>query len=546
MASSRIAHPMRGLTYQLSKLAVRQNAVPKSLSTSFARPITTSTSSQAAVSSITTSVHDTPPQAITTSAVKPLADQTVLATIHQFPSLEPLRIQRYPANHLYLPTRKDILHRAVVFEGDSHRLGTAATKTRWEVHGSHRKLAPQKGTGRARVGDKQSPIRRGGGVAHGPQPRDFSTDLPRKIYDLAWRTALSYRFRKGELIIVDNAIEIETPSAPYLEHIFKLHERERGKGRSLLITGENRPILEQALDKMGRRRQALTWEEVDVKDLLELSRIIIERSALYNILRHHQSDLTHSKSPPFIKPAVKTDLLQIPGWKQFRKLMQTDPSERDAIRPDIYESVAHARLQEASQLPDGPAKARLQVSVFDLAAEAKDLRRAQLPKAGPLEAEYNDLEAELASMQDPTRQKKGLVALCETLVRWRDVVYQSAVLQAEAAENRRDACAHRGELERANAYQDEASDLRTDVAAVEIELFEAHAQLAEARVDVCLLNGDSAGAAEQREYAQEMQDQVARLQLEAEGLTEEGEEGEVLSEEAVVPEQNVEKEKPRN
>ena len=69
--------------------------------------------------------------------------------------------------------------------------------------------------------------------------RDFSTDLPRKIYDLAWRTALSYRFRKGELIIVENAIEIETPSAPYLEHIFKLHERERGKGRSLLITGEN-------------------------------------------------------------------------------------------------------------------------------------------------------------------------------------------------------------------------------------------------------------------------------------------------------------------
>ncbi|CAI6332397.1 unnamed protein product [Periconia digitata] len=514
MASPRISHPMRGLPHQLNRLAIRQDAVPKSLSTSFARPITTSTSPRAAISPNTTPVDGPVP------TVTPFAEQTVLATIHRFPSLEPLRLVKYPSNHLYLPTRKDILHRAVIFEGDSTRLGTASTKTRWEVHGSARKLAPQKGTGRARVGDKKSPIRTGGGVSHGPHFRDFSTDLPKKVYDLAWRTALSYRFRKGELIIVENAMEIESPSHRLLEHIFKLHERERGKGRSLLVTAADRPLLGQALEKMGRRRQALTTDEVDVKDLLELSRVIIERRALDSILKNHQRDLTNTKPSRLTYPSDPYELLRIPGWKQFSTLMQADPSERDAIRPDIYESVAHARLQEASKLEEGPEKGRLQTSVFDLAAEAKDLRRAQLPKPDPLEAEYADLEAEITHLRDPAAQKKAMVTLSETLVRWRDIVYQSAVLQAEATENRRDACAHRGELERADALQNEASDLRTDVAAVEIELFEAHAQLAEARADVCLLNGDRTGAAEQREHAQEMQAQAARLQEESEDVNE--------------------------
>lgn len=93
----------------------------------------------------------------------------------------------------------------MIFEADAARQGTASTKTRWEVRGSGRKLYRQKGTGRARVGDKNSPLRRGGGVSHGPKPRDFSTDLNRKVYDRAWRTALSYRYRRGELVVVDGA-----------------------------------------------------------------------------------------------------------------------------------------------------------------------------------------------------------------------------------------------------------------------------------------------------------------------------------------------------
>ena len=98
------------------------NALQKSLCTPSARSITTSAPANATISTIRQPGADYVP-------VKPFEEQTVLATIHQFPSLEPLRFEQYPANHLYLPTRRDILHRAVVYEGDMTRLGTASTKT---------------------------------------------------------------------------------------------------------------------------------------------------------------------------------------------------------------------------------------------------------------------------------------------------------------------------------------------------------------------------------------------------------------------------------
>ncbi|KAI9878057.1 MAG: 54S ribosomal protein, mitochondrial, partial [Watsoniomyces obsoletus] len=117
----------------------------------------------------------------------------ILTTIHSWPTLEPVRWAWCSSSYLDMPLRRDLLHRAVIYEGDAHRRGTASTKWRSEVHGSNRKIQPQKGTGRARAGDKKSPIRRGGGVAHGPKPRSFATGLQRKVYDQAWRTALSHR-----------------------------------------------------------------------------------------------------------------------------------------------------------------------------------------------------------------------------------------------------------------------------------------------------------------------------------------------------------------
>lgn len=223
----------------------------------------------------------------------------VLATVYSFPEMEPLRFTKYPANHLYLPLRRDILQRAVVFEADVHRgMRLANTKNRNEVHGSGRKIRPQKGTGRARLGDKKSPMLRGGGVAFGPKPRDMSTKLPRKIYDLAWRTALSYRYRRGELIVVQKVEDIEMEESRWMEKIMEWNHWGKPDGRSLIVTRRVMPRLFEALNGAvggqpgaGQHGRVKEERDIDVKDLLEMGRVVIEKRSLDQILRDHSSDL---------------------------------------------------------------------------------------------------------------------------------------------------------------------------------------------------------------------------------------------------------------
>ncbi|KAF1969072.1 ribosomal protein L4 [Bimuria novae-zelandiae CBS 107.79] len=528
MASPRIASPMRGVSYQLSRLSLRQDALSKSLSASFARSITTSTSSQAAVSSITTSADKYVP-------VTPFSEQTVLATIHQFPSLEPLRVESWPANCLNLPTRRDILHRAVIYEGDMTRLGTAHAKNRYEVRGSARKIRPQKGSGRARLGDKKSPMLRGGGASHGPRHRDFSTELPKKVYDLAWRTALSYRWRKGELIIVNNHIEIESPSEYLLNHIFELHERERGKGRSLLLTMEDRPLLEQALDKMDRRRQAMTWDEVDVKDLLGPPRIIVERSALLRILHHHKSDLNTDITPKVYGRGKKVDsyYFDMSGWPQFRALMTAAPAEREAVRAEAYESVAYERWQRAEPLPESsPEKLPLTISAFELLAEAKDVTRAQLPTAAYLQVALSKAEDALAKLaEDDPRTYQAHIDVAEAQLALHQRNLDHAELIAQAAEHRRDAFRFKGDEDAAVEQEEIAGDARTDVE-------DATEQVLRSKFDLASCNYEAAMSKEWEgkeamEYKAEVESLRAGLDeiLEKQRLEQEEAEGEELSEE---------------
>ncbi|KAJ9476714.1 54S ribosomal protein YmL6, mitochondrial [Pseudozyma hubeiensis] len=111
------------------------------------------------------------------------------------------------------PARRDVIHSAVVYYLDAQRLGTASTKGRSDVRGSMRKLRPQKGSGQARLGTMSNPILRGGAVAHGPRPRDHSTKLPRRVRELALRSALSSKWRQGDLVVVDNFDWIAPPSS---------------------------------------------------------------------------------------------------------------------------------------------------------------------------------------------------------------------------------------------------------------------------------------------------------------------------------------------
>jgi large subunit ribosomal protein L4 len=103
-----------------------------------------------------------------------------------------------------LPINDDVIWYAINNELANKRLGTASTKDRGEVHGSNAKPYKQKGTGRARRGDKKSPILVGGGTIFGPKPKDFSYSMPKKAKRLALKTILSLKAQSGILKVVED------------------------------------------------------------------------------------------------------------------------------------------------------------------------------------------------------------------------------------------------------------------------------------------------------------------------------------------------------
>src|SRR2546425_11783912 len=105
-----------------------------------------------------------------------------------------------------VPVNEPLIHEAVRSFLANRRAGTSATKTRGDVEGAGRKLWHQKGTGRAQIASLRSPLWKGGGNVHGPQPRDWSYNLPKKMRKRAMCAAISERLREGNLLLVNGWI----------------------------------------------------------------------------------------------------------------------------------------------------------------------------------------------------------------------------------------------------------------------------------------------------------------------------------------------------
>ncbi|MGE5745196.1 MAG: 50S ribosomal protein L4 [Gemmatimonadota bacterium] len=132
---------------------------------------------------------------------------------------------------------EDVLHRAVVTYLANQRQGTAATKTRSFVSGGNQKPWRQKGTGRARQGSTRAPHWRHGGVVFGPHPRDYRMSIPKKVRQLARKSALNARAREGALLVVD-ALAYEKPKTkPFAELLGKLGVA----GRKVLVLTADSP-----------------------------------------------------------------------------------------------------------------------------------------------------------------------------------------------------------------------------------------------------------------------------------------------------------------
>ncbi|MBN2351902.1 MAG: 50S ribosomal protein L4 [Spirochaetales bacterium] len=119
------------------------------------------------------------------------------------------------------------IYHALRNELANRRQGTASTKTRKEIHGSNQKPWRQKGTGRARAGDKKSPLWVGGGTVFGPKPRDYSYKMPRKLKQLAMKSLLSLKLKEEKLQVVEDIALESGKTKDLVRMIQKLAKMEK-------------------------------------------------------------------------------------------------------------------------------------------------------------------------------------------------------------------------------------------------------------------------------------------------------------------------------
>jgi len=168
-----------------------------------------------------------------------------------------------------------LLHQTVVAALASRRQGTACAKTRSEVAGSTRKLWRQKGTGRARVGDRRPPHWSGGGVAMGPRPRSYRQRLPEAAKVEGLRSALSVKAQSGDLIILE---PFELPAAK-TKAVQAVLDALGVSGRTLLVLPEPNEVIWRC----GRNIPGLVIRpasDLNVLDVLTARKAIIIRDAI--------------------------------------------------------------------------------------------------------------------------------------------------------------------------------------------------------------------------------------------------------------------------
>jgi len=172
------------------------------------------------------------------------------------------------------PVNEDLIYEAVRHYQAGIRRGTASTKTRHEVAGSGKKLWKQKGTGRARMGSIRSPIWRHGGTTHGPQPRDYSYHLPRKMQLGALKSALSAKLRDGELRVVQE-FAIGDPKTKLMREALNTIEATRSV--LLVDNGDNRNLKLSSRNLEGVK--LVPTRDVTVYDLLKHNHVLMSEAA---------------------------------------------------------------------------------------------------------------------------------------------------------------------------------------------------------------------------------------------------------------------------
>ena len=168
-----------------------------------------------------------------------------------------------------------VMHQVVNAQLAAKRSGTHSTKTRAEVRGGGAKPWKQKGTGRARAGSSRIPHWRGGGIALGPKPRDYSQRTPKKMKRLALRSALSDRAQSNSVYVVD-AWEFETPSTKAAKTALEAIGTE---GKVLIVTDAQDANTEKSFRNLSNVN-VLSSDQLNVFDILVSDSIVFTKDNL--------------------------------------------------------------------------------------------------------------------------------------------------------------------------------------------------------------------------------------------------------------------------
>ncbi|MDX1993812.1 MAG: 50S ribosomal protein L4 [bacterium] len=185
-----------------------------------------------------------------------------------------------PADIFEVDVNVGLMHQAYVMQMANARLGTHNTLNRGEVDRTKAKVYRQKGTGRARHGSRNAPIFVGGGAAHGPHPRKYTKNMPRKMRREAVRSALSALVRDQQIIVIDNLTMNETRTKA-MQQVLKTLVGDQSA--LVLLAGRNENV-ERSIRNI-EDAMYLRADYLNVRDLLKFDKVIVPLDALEVIKR---------------------------------------------------------------------------------------------------------------------------------------------------------------------------------------------------------------------------------------------------------------------
>jgi large subunit ribosomal protein L4 len=265
-----------------------------------------------------------------------------------------------PAEYFDGTVNEPVLHQAVKVYLNNQRQGTSMTKTRGFVSGGNQKPWKQKGTGRARQGSIRAPHWRGGGVVFGPTPRDYRTEIPRKVRQLARKSALNARAREGALHVIERLAFRSPRTAQLVDLLGSLGLDGRkalvltaGHNANAYLSGRNIPTVE-----------VMAYPEASAYDILWSEAVVVEEGALTGVMPEPLAEETE---------AEKAERLALSG---------REGAERKR-RPAAVKPAAKAKKPKAEKKPAAKAKAAKTKSEGKAKAKAKKAADKPAKKKAP-------------------------------------------------------------------------------------------------------------------------------------------------------------------